>query len=356
MFDYSLNNYHPEKDKEPGAYEWWYTDADLDNGYTLNILFLHTDPSGSQYRAFLSRYAADPSTPYNALDYANVKMSICDRNGKLLFSGDRNFTADQVRIARDRVEGSFGDKCHISTRTGFWPELLMDVEITDEHGNTGKTEAVFSPIVEGAKIGRGANMDAVVNGKHLYHKWIVAMPTAKVKVHITIAHSNGEKTEISQHGYGYHDHNWGNHPLTQTLDRWYWGRIAEPDITVIYAKVWNLIPYYPIYKPCIFIYAANIIASTEDIDLIENGVITGLQDLRYATEPTVQFLEGSGVKGKIRISNLQFLSELPCYLRFAGDYYMDVETGCGRIERQGKTIFEYMDLSESVKRAKAELG
>ncbi|MFH0727090.1 MAG: hypothetical protein V2B19_12220 [Pseudomonadota bacterium] len=354
MFDYSLNHYHPEKDREPGAYEWWYTDADLDNGYTLNITFFHTDFTGPRYKEFLYRYAAAPNTPYNALDYANVKMSLSDAEGKLLFFGDRNFTADQVKIALDRVEASFGDNCHITTRqTGPMPELLMDVEITDGNGNLGKAEVVFSPIVEGVKIGRGANMDTVVDGKHLYHKWIVAMPTAKVRVHLTITDSQGKTTEVNQTGFGYHDHNWGNHPLTQTLDRWYWGRIAEPDMTVIYAKVWNLVPSYPMYKPCIFTHDDHIISSTEGIDLIENGVLTGLQGLRYTTEPTVRFLEGSGVKGEIRISNLEFLSELSCYLRFSGDYDMDVETKYRRIKRQGKTIFEYMDLSESVRRAKA---
>ena len=355
MFDYNQNNYHPEKDKEPGAYEWWYTDADLENGYTLNVTFFHTDFTGPRYTEYLKRYAADPTIPYNALDYANVKLSLSDEKGNLLFFGDQDFTADQVKIAGGRVEGSWGNKCYITTRqAGKYPELLINAEICDGIGNIGKAEVLFTPLVEGAKIGRGCNMDAIVDGRHLYHKWVVPMPTAQVKVHMTITDVGGKVTEINQTGFGYHDHNWGNHPLTQTLDRWYWGRIAEPDMTLIYAKVWNLVPSYPMYKPCIFTHGNHIVASTEQIDIIENNVISGHQGLVYTTEPTLVFLEGSGIKGEIQIRDLEMLSELSCYLRFAGSYQMDVETSQGRIKRQGKTVFEYMDLSESVKRAMKE--
>ena len=165
------------------------------------------------------------------------------------------------------------------------------------------------------------------------------MPTARVQCHFTLTDPQGKKTEFNESGFGYFDHNWGNHPLTATLDRWYWGRIAEPDMTVVYAKVWNLVPTYPTYKPCIFTYGDNIITCTEDIDIIEHDVITGLQDLTYTTRPTIEFLGGSGVKGDIQISNLEFLAEVPCYLRFSGVYKMDVETSAGRIKREGGKRF-----------------
>ena len=352
MFDYKLNNYHPEKDHEPGAYEWWYSDADLDNGYTLNITFFHTDMTGPKYAAFLQQYAADPTTPYNALDYANVKVSLSDDKKNLLFFGDTDFTADQVKLSMDRVEGSWGDKCHIEIKeTGRLPELYMDVELEDGKGNIGKAHAVFTPIVEGVKIGSGDVARTVENGKLLYHRCIYPMPTCKVKVNFTLIDKSGKTTEMNQTGFGYHDHNWGNHPMPQTVARWYWGRIAEPDMTMIYAKVWNHVPSYPHYKPCLLTYGEHIVTSTEEIDIIENKVVKGIQDLFYTTEPTVCFLEGSGVKGEVRITNLSYLSELACYVRFSGDYSMDVETAYGRIKRKGKTIFEYMDLSESVKRA-----
>lgn len=37
MFDYSLNNCHQEIYNCPGAYEWWYFDAELDNGYKIAV-------------------------------------------------------------------------------------------------------------------------------------------------------------------------------------------------------------------------------------------------------------------------------------------------------------------------------
>ena len=352
MFDYSQNNYHPDKDNEPGSYEWWYTDAELDNGYVLQINFMHTDGSGKKYGDYLKKYAQDPSTPYNALDYANMKMSLTDDKNNLLFIADKDFSADQVKLSMDRVEGAWGDKCHIEIKeTGALPELHMDVELEDGKGNIAKASAVFSPMIEGVKIGSGAVMEAIVKGKHLYHKCIYPMPTCKVKVHFVLKDSNGKSMEIDQTGLGYHDHNWGNHPMNQTVDRWYWGRIAEPDLTMVYAKVWNLVQSYPEYKPCLLAYRGNIITTTEQIDIIEGKRIKGYQDLIYTTEPIISFLDGSGVKGEVKITNLSYLSELPCYLRFIGNYDMDIETAYGRIKRKGKTVFEYADLGESLRRA-----
>ena len=348
-----MNNYHPEKDKEPGAYEWWYTDAELDNGCTLNITFFHTDFTGSRYKAFLAQYAKDPSIPYNALDYANVKMSLSDQEGNLLFFGDQNFNAATVRLSEDRVEGSWGEQCHIRIReTGRFPELIMNVTVADGNGNVGKAEVIYQPIVGGAKIGRGNIVDQEVNGVRLYHRWVVPMPTAKVKVNMTFTDNQGRVTEVIQNGYGYHDHNWGNHPLPQTVDRWYWGRIAEPDMSIVFAKVWTLVPSCPFYTPCLFTYGDRIIASTEQIDLVENKIIRGgLQNLTYTTEPTVKFLDGAGVKGEMQIRNLDFLIGLECYLRFSGNYRLNVETAHGKIAREGRIVLEYMDLTESVKRA-----
>lgn len=349
-FDYSLNLYHPEKDKMPGAYEWWYFDGDLHNGYSFNVVFSCTNPTALRYAQALGKLAADPTIPYNALDYATMKVGLYDEKRVPIFYGELDLNADQVKIASDRLDVWFGDTNHLTMReTGGLPEFVIDAAIPDGKGKTIKADVVLSPMVPGVKIGRGALIEKDTPKGHLFHRWIVAVPNGQVKASFKVTDSEGKVTAVSDSGYSYHDHNWGNHPLPATLEKWYWGRIAEGDMNMIYSKVYNLFPEYPPFKPCIFVHGKDIITSTEDIDFIEDKMVTGAQELTYASEGRLIFLEGSGVKGEVKIGNLQMVAEQLCYLRFAGDYSMDVETSIGRIKRDGRTMFEYMDLAAAVR-------
>lgn len=349
-FDYAKNLYHPEKDKMPGAYEWWYFDGELHNGYSFNIVFSCTNPVGMRYAQAMAALVKDPAMAYNALDYATMKVGLMDENRHPIFYGELDLNADQVRIASDRLDVYFGEKAHLTMReTGGLPDFVIDVEIPDGKGKVIKADVVYSPMVQGTTIGRGALMDAQTPKGHLYHKWVIPVPNGNVRAAFSITDQDGQETVVNQSGNGYHDHNWGNHPLPATLERWYWGRISEGDLNVIYAVVYNLVPSFPTFKPCLVTFGKDIITSTEEIDFIEDKTVTGVQDLTYASEGRIVFKEGSGVKGEIKVSNFKMVAEMLCYLRFVGDYSMDVEISGGKIKREGKTMFEYMDLAAAVK-------
>lgn len=346
--DYSQNNYHPEKDRLPGAYEWWYFDGDLHNGYTFNVVWTVTNITGLRYALGLAKLSADPTIPYYALDYATMKVMLMDENQKPVFRGEYDLTADQISIAPDRLDTHFGDKCHLAMKeTAGFPDFIIDVEIPDGKGNIVKADLVYSPIFPLTTIGRGELVNSPKG--NLYHKWVVAAPVAKVQATFKITDSEGKVNEISESGTGYHDHNWGNHPLSTTLERWYWGRIAEPDMNLVYAQVYNLVPSYPTYKPCFFSFGNNIVTATEEIEFVEDRVIEGVQGLTYAAEGRIRFLAGSGVKGEVKLYDMKLTSEQICYLRFTTKYNIDVETAYGRIKRDGNNMFEYMDLAAAVR-------
>ena len=77
---------------------------------------MHTDMTAPRYSEFLMQYASDPNMAYNAMDYAGIQFFLSDEKGKRIFEVKQPFTADQVKIAPDRAEGSWGQKCHIRTR------------------------------------------------------------------------------------------------------------------------------------------------------------------------------------------------------------------------------------------------
>ena len=349
-FDYNLNLYHPEKDHDPGSYEWWYFDGDLHNGYLFSIVFCATNSIGMRYIQAMGKLAADPTIPYNALDYATMKVGLMDANRNPIFYGEVDLTSDQIQIAHDRIDVHFGAKAHLTMRsTAGLPDFVIDVEVPDGKGNTIKADVVYSPMVPGVTIGTGKLVETQTEKGLLYHKWILTVPNADVKAVFKITDATGKETVVNESGHGYHDHNWGNHPLSATVKKWYWGRISEGEFNMMFAVVNNLVPGAPPYKPCFSSIGNDIITCTEAIDFVEDKVITGVQDMTYATEGRIIFNEGSGVKGEIKVSNLKMVAELICYVRFVGDYAMDIETVRGPIKREGKIMFEYMDLEAAVK-------
>ncbi|MHB8875935.1 MAG: hypothetical protein ACYC8T_19780, partial [Myxococcaceae bacterium] len=62
--------------------------------------------------------------------------------------------------------------------------------------------------------------------------WVVPMPRAAVEGTVTMG-----GTVRRVRGAGYHDHNWGELNLLDTMGYWYWGRLTSADSTVVYASV-----------------------------------------------------------------------------------------------------------------------
>jgi hypothetical protein len=65
-----------------------------------------------------------------------------------------------------------------------------------------------------------------------YFAWLPAVPQGAVEATLTI---DGVTRTLT--GTGYHDHNWGNAPMTQLMHHWYWARARVGDYTVIASDI-----------------------------------------------------------------------------------------------------------------------
>jgi hypothetical protein len=158
-----------------------------------------------------------------------------------------------------------------------------------------------------------------------------------------VTDADGKKTAVKQTGFGYHDKNWGNHPMVSTLKGWVWMRIADGDLTVVFAEVLNKVPSYPTYVPCVIAYKDKIVASTEAVEYIKTDINKGR--LAYPTVSTVKFLKDSGIKGEMKFYNLKPIYEKGVYIRTKGEYLLDIESKDTKFKKEGGMIFEFVDFA-----------
>ena len=348
----SLWMYHPDKDKYLGSYEWWYMDAHLDNGLLLAIVFGVPNQFLTPYNKYLSDASKLlPLLPYNPKDFATVEFSITDAKGNVLFDGYEDVKAKDMHMpTKKNMIVKFNNSQIEMKKKNNLGSFTFTMNLKDRKGeNESRATLVLDSLVPTTQTGRGHCLDAVVDGKHLSHESAVFASTAKVKADITITDKKTGKTQtFKEKGFGYHDKNWGNHAMKATLKGWIWTRIAEEDLTVVFAEVPNIYgsSVFPTYLPCTIVYKGKIIAATEALDIIKGPV--GKFRLPCPTEMTVVFKPESGIKGTLKYYDLTpvICYEGSAYSRWTGKYALDIDSANdGKIKRDGTMLFEYVDFT-----------
>jgi hypothetical protein len=340
--------YHPDKDKFTGSYEWWYMDAHLDNGYLVAIVFGVPCATSLEYYKYHSDLAKGiPVVPYKPKDYAQVGFSVTDEKGSSIFDATEQVALDKLKLPSKKNMLIKFNGCQLEMKkTGTLPTFTVKIDIKDKNGNVTKANLLFNALVPTVEAGRGRTFDAVIDGKHLYDKWVVMASAAKVKADIAITNkATGSTTRIKENGFGYHDKNWGNHFGNDTAKGWIWARIAEEDLTIVFAEVPNrYASLYPTYQPCIIVHNGNVLAATETLDYMKGPAAAAR--LAYPTESTITFKPESGVKGTLKFYDLKMIYEKGPYSRMSGSWALDITTKYGKLQRGGKKLlFEYTDFS-----------
>jgi hypothetical protein len=195
----------PHPSDAPDYFEWWYYDVTFEDGTS----------------ATLALYAREM---FSRSGQAAVLINILDP------SGDAHLSY----VTRPRGEAVFGP------RPGEVKVGAASTVRTDDGGlrirasgvgNKGEALAAdltFRGTMPGFKPGDGSiRLDGrVALG------WAVPMPRATVEGVLRV----GDRERVVR-GLGYHDHNWGEINLAETMGYWYWGRVTSPEVTVVYASI-----------------------------------------------------------------------------------------------------------------------
>ena len=192
-----------------GTYEWWYFDCSLDDGSSLVVTFYtrsmmapdaelnpfvtlaFTRPDGTDIseRVSVSAEAFTSST-----EKCDVKLGACTAEGDLKYY--------RVHFENDAI--------------------TADIELTSN--------------VESWRPETGYRFYG--DDEEYYSAWLCVVPEGSVKAKIT---HNGQTQAYT--GTGYHDHNWGNHPVWQMQNDWYWGRVEAGPYVAITSCITAAKPY-----------------------------------------------------------------------------------------------------------------
>lgn len=188
-------------DDRAGAVEWWYFDAETDDGITVNVNFATNPPTmrsnepGYNPFVFYNVQFADGTCE---TDVIQVKASDCVLGKEQcdVHMGANYFCGDLKRY-----------KLHIEN-----PDSDITIDLTLE-----STAPAFRP---------GTAFFQLDNGD--IFTWLCAVPRGNVVGTVTC----GDQT-IQINGRGYHDHQWGTAENQEFWNRWFWGRQQVEGYTVL---------------------------------------------------------------------------------------------------------------------------
>lgn len=193
-------------DGQPGNYEWWYFDGNLDDGSNLVITF--------QTKPFTA--ASLPLTPMVSFDFNGTDG---ENISKMCREDIINYSASGRQC--DVVIGKNSFKGDLET-------YEIHVEIENLIADVRVKRLIPSWRPETGMVVYGTE-------EQYEYGWLVAVPKGEVWADITL-----DGVKRSYHGYGYHDHNWGTRNLLELKHHGYWGRAEVDGFTFI-----NAIAYAP---------------------------------------------------------------------------------------------------------------
>lgn len=185
---------------DKGSYEWWYTDAHMEDGSTIVAIF-YTKPLQEINKSL---------TP-------QVEIAYSTADGK---EYNRLYTFSPEEFSASK------EKCEVKIGRNYFKGNLEEYEIHIEDDTTNDSFTLFiSRQTETWRAGDGCFYYGDT-GKYL--GWFVAVPQGRIKAVISL---DGITKTVN--GSAYHDHNWGNVAMQEIINHWYWSRAEIGPYTVI---------------------------------------------------------------------------------------------------------------------------
>ncbi len=322
--DYLATDDGPHPSSAPDYFEWWYYDVTFEDNSTASIVL---------YGAAMVDKSHAPG----------VMLNLSTANGAVYNS----FTS----MRRDELHTSAVGDIAVANSSAMHEGSLLHVQAEGvaEDATPLAVDLHFVPQMAGLKLGDGA---LKANGKTILG-WVIPMPRAEVTGTVTI----GGKTR-TVHGIGYHDHNWGEVDLQESMAYWYWGRVTTANLSVIYAEL-HLQPQFG-SEPIGFVLvgdATHMVGGFAEAQFSPHPA----QFVDAANRPVPQGLDIKGAKFSLELDQNRVLQAVdfadrvspwqrpllhlvsrPAYLRTLCDYRFSSELDSVPATSVGHALVEYM--------------
>ena len=322
-------------DDSNNQFEWWYFDAELDDGSLVVAYFYKVHFLKDQF--FIGFNYTSPEKK----DFFKLKHF---KKNEVSFQSD----SCAVLMNKNSFSGNLNDY-----------NIVLNPDDFDGFGFNLNLKSLVGPY---------RPQDGIIKAGSDYFAWLAAVPNGNVDGTITV---RGEEKKIN--GSGYHDHNWGNTPLQKLFKSWTWFRGKAGPYTVILAELNavesrggfdipilfvadknkvlvdkfgnrelltmknNLIEdYYPSKNEPQF---SNFLISTHDnvsVKISGNRIIDNIEIFKRMSPPVPLNLFKPAVNLAFKSSGID-----PFYTRFASSFVLKIDKNT---EIDGTGVMEIMDL------------
>lgn len=204
------------------SYEWWYFDSISEDGYAFTISFFYGLPFSPYYNEKIAKENNSPSADPG--QHVAVYFCLYGPDKPLAYvlneySRNYNFSKEQPLLKIGNSSLSY------DLSKGF----LIKLDALALWGRKVSAELVFKPEFFPSINWPDSKSE---------HLWNCVAPRCKVSGELTVT-GLLKKRKILFRGLGYHDHNYGSHPMHYDMKRWHWGRLHTKELTAIYYIIEN---------------------------------------------------------------------------------------------------------------------
>lgn len=320
-------------------WEWWYFDCILDDGTNAVIQFFAD-----------SQAVIKSKTPHPKF---HIKVTLPDGT---LYEESPTFDAKECSWGDAQCDVKYG-KHHF---TGNLKKYSIYVDPINGLGADLTLTSLSKPFRPGTGYFNFSSEDK-------FYTWFCVVPKGEVTGTLTI---QGKK--ISVHGFGYHDHQWGNVNFLKEWNHWVWARQSFEDYSMlVFDMVSNQNTEFSRFPIC-FIQDKNGNIVFENTHNVKCEVLEEYHDdeasdkdypkaLHYIFEndgkkvdytlKMGKILENNGVKNikGARKFVIKAMGLNPSYTRYSATGDLILTTGNNEIKRSGNLIYEFMYPGETYK-------
>ncbi|MEX1378220.1 MAG: hypothetical protein AB1Z23_12220 [Eubacteriales bacterium] len=189
---------------QKNTFEWWYTDAEFEDGTTIVVVFF-------------TKFGFDvkgPAHPTATIDITlpdgtKIIQQVCEQKGQVI---DASRKMCDVKVKESYIKYIDGDY-----------ELQYKDEKIEYRAHMKSLLPMWRPETGHMFFGKK---------QEVFFAWMPAQPSCKVDATLSV---DGKQKNIK--GIGYHDHNWGNISMNKVMNHWYWGRANIGGYTIITSDI-----------------------------------------------------------------------------------------------------------------------
>ena len=325
--------------QEPGAYEWWYFDAeDKESGLSVVLIWFSGFPFSpyymSHYKKWTSKTTSDAPLPSN---YSGFSFQLYEHGREIV-----NFIKEGRQELFESRRSDIGVRFEKNRFTfdALKDEYALDIDFAFP-ARQKEIKATF--LFKACRRVIYEKRDTNNNGKVPLHQWLLSVPKADVEGTIAIIERGGAVRTIPVRATGYHDHNLGAVPMQEYISRWYWGRVfSKPFDLVYYVVFFKNNDYKPLALLVLHDNRSETVTIHDTLHFRERNFSSGFFSPIHSRNIDLYY-----ENVHLKIHHDTVLDSGPFYLRFASAI---------SLQKDGQDFEEMRGISEFLNPARLQSG